>query len=163
MADKAEVSFGEWGSGKYPKAKFPLSKAGRRAHALGSAWSWRFAEFEHAGEQFVLRLILNEGKAKASAHLALRTAKDCTVLCCLEYHVDHETGWHLHTLCGERNSVADAPTGTLVHGPWVKRIPDARQRHRRDELFKDMYGGAKACVWREVVGFFRLEMKGDLV
>lgn len=163
LADKDMVEVGEWGSGKYPRAKFPLSKAGRRANALGSAWSWRFAEFQCDGYQFVIRLIVNEGKSKASAHLALRNDKDCVVLCCFEYHADHQTGWHLHTLCGERNEAFTAPTGTLVHGPWVKRIPGPRQPHNRSDFVRDFHGGAKAWLWHEIVRFFRLDVTGSLM
>ena len=162
-AEKTNVTIGDWGMGKYPKNKFPLSKAGRRAYALGASWRWRFVEFDVHGHHFVVRLIVNDGKAIARAHLALKGAKDCTVLCCYEYHPDLKTGWHLHTLCGEKNNLVIAPSGTLVHGPWVKRLPEADQRHRRGVFTKDMSGGSEAWLWNETMRFFRVEGKGTLV
>lgn len=161
--EKSNVSLGDWGVGKFPKAKFPLSKAGRRAYAFGSAWDWRFVEFTCHGRQFVLRLLCNEDKAKAHVHLAMRTGKDSVVICSYEFHADYETGWHLHTLCGERNDIDTAPVGTLVHGPWVKRIPNARSPHRRSEFFKDAAGGAKAWLWQEAMRFFCVDEKGELM
>lgn len=160
--EKCNLSFTEWGSGKTPKAKFPLSKAGKKAWSLGSAWAWRFAEFECEGRCFVLRLLVCEDKAKAHIHLGLRSAKDTTVICCYEYHPDHETGWHLHTLCGDINDIDNAPVGTLVHGPWVKRLPSARSAHRRTQFQLNKYGeeragGLKPWLWTETMRFFRLE------
>ena len=162
-AEKVNISFGDWGTGKYPKTKFPLSKAGKRAYSFGSSWRWRFLEFDAEGHHFVVRLIANEGKVIARAHLALKGAKDCTVLCCYEYHPDLKTGWHLHTLCGEKNDVVTAPSGTLVHGPWVKRLPAAHHKHRRSVFAKDVSGGAEAWLWQETMRFFRVENKGTLV
>jgi hypothetical protein len=161
--EKSDVSIGDWGSGKFQKKKFPLSKAGRRAYALGSAWQWRFADFTCEGRRFVMRLVFNAGKAKASAHLAMRTDTDLIVLCCYEFHVDHQTGWHVHTLCGDRNDIDTAPAGSLVHGPWVKRLPASRERHRRTDFYRDMDGGIEAWLWREAMRFFGIEEKGSLV
>lgn len=160
--DKSNISVSDWGRGKIPKTKFPLSKAGRRAHSLGSAWEWRFAEFECLDRQFVLRLILSEEKQKAHAHLGLRSDRDTIVLCSYEYHIDHETGWHLHTLCGEKNEIDSAPAGTLVHGPWVKRLPSARSHHRRRAFSSDRFGGLKPWLWCEVMRFFHIEERGLL-
>jgi len=162
-AEKTNLAVGEWGAGKYQRSKFPLSKAGRRAYSLGSSWRWRFAEFDAEGQHFVVRLIVNEGKAIARAHLAMKGARDCTVLCCYEFHPDLQTGWHLHTLCGERNNILTAPAGTLVHGPWVKRLPAVSQPHNRATFAQDMNGGTEAWLWHETMRFFRLETKGTLV
>lgn len=157
--EKQALTFSDWGNGKMPKAKFPLSKAGKKAWSFGPAWDWRFAEFEFAGRQFVVRLLVCEDKSKAHIHLGLRTSRDMTVLCSYEYHVDHETGWHLHTLCGEKNSIDTAPTGTLVHGPWIKRLPSARSRHNRTAFKREGHGGLKPWLWSETVRFFRLSAK----
>lgn len=153
---KLNLSVGDWGSGKAPNGKFPLSKAGKKAWSFGSSWDWRFAEFECEGRQFVIRILVCEGKSKAHIHLGMRTMRDTAVVCCYEYHPDHVTGWHLHTLCGERNDLDAAPTGTLVHGPWVKRLPGARSPHRRTGFNRDAHGGLKAFLWSETVRFFRL-------
>lgn len=157
--EKRNVAVGDWGRGKTPKAKFPLSKAGRRAHSYGQAWEWRFAEFECEGRQFVLRLLMCEEKVKAHIHLGMRSGRDTIVLCCYEYHADHVTGWHLHTLCGEKNEIDSAPIGTLVHGPWVKRLPHARARHSRTAFSRDGAGGLKPWLWSHAMRFFRLQAR----
>ena len=157
--EKLNLSVSDWGSGKAPKVKFPLSKAGKKAHSFGAAYDWRFAEFDYEGKQFVIRILVCEGKAKASIHLGLRKGRDTTVVCCYEYHADHKTGWHLHTLCGDENDIDAAPMGTLVHGPWVKRLPDARENHRRTAFNRDAHGGLRAFLWSETMRFFRLGTK----
>jgi len=129
---------------------------------LGSAWEWRFVEFDCVGRQFVLRVLLCEPKGKAHVHLGLRVGRDTAVLCCYEYHEDHVTGWHLHTLCGEKNQIDSAPAGTLVHGPWVKRLPGARARHSRTAFSREGCGGLRPWLWSEAMRFFRLHER-DLV
>ena len=66
--DKINLSFGDWGYGKMPKTKFPLSKAGKKAWSIGTAWSWRFAAFEFEGYSFVIRVLVNEEKAIAQGN-----------------------------------------------------------------------------------------------
>lgn len=163
LGRKSDVVIGDWGVGKFARSKFPLSKAGKKANSFGAAWEWKFVDFKCGGREFVLRLLYNAGKMKAHAHLALKQGKDLTVLCSYEYHADHVTGWHLHTLCGDRNRIDSAPSGTVVHGPWVKRVPSVRCRHRRATLTKDMAGGPKTWLWSEIVRFFRLDPKGELM
>lgn len=160
--EKQNISVSDWGRGKTPKARFPLSKAGRRAHSYGQAWEWRFAEFECEGRQFVLRFLMCEEKSKAHIHLGLRSGRDTIVLCCYEYHIDHVTGWHLHTLCGEKNEIDSAPAGTLVHGPWVKRLPHAHSRHSRTMFSREGAGGLKPWLWSYAMRFFRLQSR-DMV
>lgn len=159
-AGKSNIRAGEWASGKMPKAKFPLSKAGRRAYNIGSAWRWRFIEFEALDLSFVMRVIVAEGKLRASAHLAIRRDRDCVVIGCYEYHPDLVTGWHLHTICGD---LTKAPAGTLVHGPWVKRLPGVRATHRRKAFRSDMEGGLEGWLWGETLRFFRIEEQGPLL
>ena len=160
-AEKTDIEIGEWGTGKMPKGQMPLSKAGHRAHVLGSSWRWRFLKFSALGYDFVVRLIVCEGKRKAHAHLARRIGADCAVLASYEFHPDLNTGWHLHAFCDE---IEDAPKGTLVHGPWVKRIPVVRSRHRRGQFVNpDALGDVEAFLWRQTMRFFRVEKKGPLV
>ena len=161
--EKSEIIVSDWGTGKIPKQKFNLSKAGKRALAFGAAWQWRFVEFKMGSRDFVVRLLFCEDKSKAHMHLAMKSGRDLTVLCSYEFHADHVTGWHLHTLCGEQNDIDTAPKGTLVHGPWVKRLPAARQPHRRTAFTKDKIGGLNAWLWREAMRFFKIDVKGDLV
>lgn len=160
-AEKSNLNVDDWGSGKMPRKKLPLPKAGRRAHHLGTAWRWRFAEFRALGASFVVRLIVNEAKSKASALIALKLENDSVVLATYEYHADLNTGWHLYSICGDLNG---SPRGTLVHGPWVTRIPAARSPHRRKQFFNlHSAGGAEAWLWRESMRFFGIEEKGPLV
>lgn len=162
-AEKTAISISEWGRGKIPRKKFPLSKAGRRAFSFGQAWEWRFVEFECAGRKFILRLLLCDGKGKAHIHLAMRSGTDLAVMCCYEFHADHSTGWHLHTPCGHSNDIDSMPHGTLVHGPWTKRIPIARAKHRHTSFNRDSIGGLNAWLWHESMRFFGIEEKGELV
>ena len=162
-AAKDNVSVSDWGLGKTPKSRMPLSKAGRRAYNLGNAWRWRFIEFDAFNKRFVVRLIVCESKAIARAHLAMRVDRDSVVLACYEYHSDVETGWHLHTLCRESNAIETAPIGTLVHGRWIKRLPAANQRHRRNTFYRDMEGGAEAWLCREAVRFFRVDKRTGML
>lgn len=160
-AEKSAVSVFDWGSGKMPRGKLPLSKAGRRAHHLGGSWRWRFAEFIALDEKFVVRLIVNEAKGKAQAILARRVGSDSSVLASYEFHPDLNTGWHLHAICGD---VESAPRGTLVHGPWVVRLPNVRSAHRRQRFFNPHApGGAEAWLWHETMRFFGIEERGTLV
>jgi hypothetical protein len=160
-AEKTDIAVGSWGDGHLPKKAMPLSKAGRRAYKIGSSWRWRFVNFTALDRQFVIRLIVNEGKAKASAHLAERRGNDSAVLACFEYHHDLETGWHLHAICGE---LENAPAGTLVHGPWVKRLPRVNRPHRRKLFFNPLAeGGAEAWLWHQTMRFFRVEKKAPLL
>jgi hypothetical protein len=161
---KTDLQVSDWGKGTFPKAKFRLSRAGKRAYNLGNAWQWRFAEFTCAERRFILRLIICVDKMKAHAHLALRNEDgNLTVLCSYEFHADRFTGWHLHSLCGEKNDIDAAPTGTLVHGPWVKRLPHCHAPHRRTVFYEDMQGGPQAWLWHESLRFFRIDEKGSLV
>ena len=92
-------------------------------------------------------------------HLGLRTERDTIVLCSYEYHADQETGWHLHTLCGEQNAIDTAPVGTLVHGPWIKRLPAASARHNRTVFIREGAGSLRQWLWSEAADFFRLHPK----
>lgn len=161
-ATKTEIAIDkDWGEGKMPRKRLPLSKAGRRAYAIGSGWRWRFIEFTARGQRFVVRVMVHEAKAKAHAHLARKIGEDCAVLACLEFHPDVTMGWHLHAFCGD---VEDAPMGTLVHGAWVKRMPGTRAWHRRQTFFNDgALGGAEGSIWQRMVRFFRVKEKGSLV
>ena len=107
-----------------------------------------------------MRVIVSEGKGRASAHLAIRSDRDCTVVASYEYHPDVVVGWHLHAICGDLNK---APAGTLVHGPWVKRLPGAKAKHNRQAFRADMGGGLEGWLWSETLRFFRVEEQGPLL
>jgi hypothetical protein len=48
-----------------------------------------------------------------------------TVIASFEYHGTHP-GWHILATCDD---VAKVPQGVMI-GPWQRRIPAARSRHR---------------------------------
>lgn len=155
-------ALGSTSSGRMPRSRFRLSKAGKRAYAIGSAWRWCFVEFEAAEQSFVVRILLSQEKMRAYAQLAIRHPEtlDCAVICSLEYHPDHHTGWHIHSPCG---AIEDAPVGTLVHGPWVKRIPHVRAYHRQTMFYAGESGGAEAWLLRKTLRFFRIDEEGSLL
>lgn len=159
-AVKSDIKACDWASGKLPKARMPLSKAGRRAYAIGSAWRWRFVEFKALGESFVVRVLFCADKSTVYSHLALRVGTDSAVLCSLEFHPDLVTGWHAHGFCGD---IAEAPRGTLAHGSWMKRVPGPRAFHRRTVLNDGASGGIEAWIWRQSMLFYRVESEGELL
>jgi hypothetical protein len=125
-ADKSDVQWGKWQDGKMPSNAFPLSR--RRGHSfrLGAAYRWRVVRFEACGARFRLLLAFSLLKQQYPATLALESDQDMSVLASYEFHGTHP-GWHLLATCDD---VSTVPQGVMI-GPWQRRIPRARARHRR--------------------------------
>jgi hypothetical protein len=129
FATKLNVDWGTWEAGRMPASAFPLSK--RRGHSfrLGASYRWRIVQFEACGSAFRLLIALNIQKEQYRATLALQGERDNSVVASYEFHGTHP-GWHLLATCDEIESV---PQGVMI-GPWQRRVPQARSRHRRGDF-----------------------------
>lgn len=105
---------------------FPLSKRRSRSFRLGSAYRWRIIQFQALGNSFRLLAAYNLEKQQYRATLALDEGRDMSVIASYEFHGTHP-GWHLTAACGD---IAEVPKGVMI-GPWQKRLPKARDFHRK--------------------------------
>ncbi len=64
-------------------------------------------------------------KQQYRAILALEHDRDLAVVASYEFHGTHP-GWHFSGVCDD---IASVPPGVLI-GPWQRRIPKARAKHR---------------------------------
>lgn len=128
-SDKDAVEWGKWDGGKMPASAFPLSRRRARSFRLGTVYRWRIIRFQACGNQFRLLLAFSLAKEQYRAILAIEWDRDLTVLASYEFHGTHP-GWHLHAACDD---VAQVPRGVLI-GPWQRRIPRARTKHRSVEF-----------------------------
>jgi len=97
--------------------------------------------------QFRLLLAFNRTKEQYRATLALEGDRDMSVLASYEFHGTHP-GWHVLATCDD---IATVPQGMMI-GPWQRRMPRARMRHRRSEFSVPDDEAAIALA----AGFFRL-------
>jgi len=99
------------------------------------------------GCDFRLLVAFSLAKQEYRATLALEGDGDMSVLASYEFHGSHP-GWHVLVACDD---VAAIPQGVMI-GPWQRRLPKARTRHRRIE-----FGVQNDDTALEVAaGFFRL-------
>lgn len=124
--DKTILDWGRWDDGRMGATVFPLSR--RRGHSfrLGLAWRWRLVRFTAGGMTCRLLLAFSLAKEQYRATLACEVGQDLAVLASFEYHGTHP-GWHVLAACG---TIAEVPPGVMI-GPWQRRIPRARARHRQ--------------------------------
>lgn len=124
--EKVILDWGRWDDGRMSAAVFPLSR--RRGHSfrLGLAWRWRLVRFTADDTDYRLLLAFSLAKEQYRATLARESGQDLIVLASLEYHGTHP-GWHVLAACGE---LAEVPAGVMI-GPWQRRVPRARTRHRQ--------------------------------
>ena len=112
-----------------PASAFPLSKRRGQAFRLGTAYRWRVVRFRACANQFRLLVAFSVLKEQYRATLALEGDGDMTVLASYEFHGTHP-GWHVLATCEDSATV---PQGVMI-GPWQRRVPKARTRHRRVEF-----------------------------
>lgn len=125
-ADKSDLDWGRWDDGEMPATAFPLSRRRRHSFRLGSAYRWRVIRFKACGLQFRLLLAFSLPKQQYRATLAMESDQDMSVLASYVFHGTHP-GWHLLATCDDISTV---PLGVMI-GPWQKRMPHARKRHRQ--------------------------------
>jgi hypothetical protein len=125
-ANKTEVDWGKWEGGRMPPSAFPLSRRRGSSFRLGSSYRWRVIRFGARECKFRLLLAYNLPKEQYRATLALEGERDNSVLASYEFHGTHP-GWHLLATCDDMSTV---PQGVMI-GPWQRRIPRPRARHRR--------------------------------
>ena len=124
-ANKRNVDWGKWENTKMPVSAFPLSKRRNYSFRLGSAYRWRIVRFEACDCKLRLLLAYSVEKQQYRATLALEGDRDMSVLASYEFHGTHP-GWHLLAACDDITTV---PQGIMI-GPWQRRLPKARTRHR---------------------------------
>jgi hypothetical protein len=95
-APKADLTVGEWKSGKVTNAAFPLG----RALPYGPSWQWRVVEFRALGKRFYVLILLNPETEYYSAVLAMEHHKGLQVICHHELHTSHRR-WHCHFVPGD--------------------------------------------------------------
>jgi len=108
-----------------PVSAFPLSRRRQRSFRLGTAYRRRLVRFDACGHRFRLLLAFSIAKEQYRATLALEDDRDLSVLASYEFHGTHP-GWHLLATCDDITTV---PPGVMI-GPWQRRLPKARERHR---------------------------------
>lgn len=128
-ANKNVVEWGTWQDVKMSGSVFPLSRRRQSSFRLGAAYRWRLVRFEACDQSFRLLLAFSVRKEQYRATLALEVDRDLSVLASYEFHGTHP-GWHLQVTCDD---VATVPRGIMI-GPWQRRIPKARTRHRKTEF-----------------------------
>lgn len=129
---KVNIEVGKWQSGKVPKASFPMGKA---PYGLGNSYRWCVVTFTAFGAPCRVLVVLNLAKEKFEAILGVGDDV-MRILCAYEYHAG-EPGWHCHAACEDLSAV---PLG-YRRGPWVRRLPAAKQAHSRlDFGIKDEIG-----------------------
>lgn len=153
-APKADIKVGSWHTGKVPRKDFPLA---RSAYRLGSAFQWCVIAFTALGSECRVLVIFNDGKQKYEAILGVMGDQKLCLLCSYEFHAT-EPGWHAHASCDDARKL---PPG-VMRGPWVKRIPAARQPHRRHS-FHGKHSFDKAYALQIAYDRYRIEPKGPLL
>jgi len=122
---KTVTDWGNWKSGTMSRAAFPLSHSRGNFYRLGK-YRWRLVRFGALGATFRLLIAFNDRLEQYKAMLGMDHGADTKYLASYEFHGTHP-GWHAILFC---DPVASLPDG-IKTGPWQKRIPRARHRHRR--------------------------------
>ncbi len=145
-ADKDVTDWGRWQRTKMTMGAFPLSRSKGRSYRLRTAYEWRIIRFKALDKDFRLLVAFNLEKEQYFAVLGLDDGRDTKVLASYEFHGTHP-GWHVTAACGP---IEDIPSGIKV-GPWQRRIPEARTKHRRIT-----FGVTKENAVTKAASFFRL-------
>lgn len=150
-AEKSAIKFGPWKNGKVPKADFPLAKGPYR---LGSSFQWCVISFTALAQEMRVLVVMNRAKEKYEAVLGVMGPDGLRILCSYQYHAG-EPGWHCHVTCDDARKV---PPG-IFRGPWVRRIPSAKKKHRRMDFGVD----SPVSAVRLAQECYRIFEKGPLV
>lgn len=150
-AGKTGIKVGAWRNGKVPKADFPIA---RNALRLGQAFEWCVVTFQALGQEVRVLVLFNIGKAKYDAILGVMANGMVRILCDYQFH-STEPGWHVHATCDSATRIP----GGIFRGPWVKRIPAARSKHRCNEFgISNQSEALRFALIR-----YRIEEKGPLL
>jgi len=153
-SEKTGIKISEWKNGAVSRPSFPLSRAKARAYKWGSAYEWCTVRFSALGQEFCVLILCRFGREILYATLGLCGPKDTQVLCSYEFH-GTEPGWHCHLTC---ESVTTVPAGAM-RGPWMRRLPGAREFHRRKSFGISNRGQAL----QKVLDFYGISLKGPLL
>lgn len=122
-ADKTDLTFGNWSDEKLKHKDFPLR---RSAYPLTRRWRWQVITFRSNGKRFRILSAYHTLVPEYLAILAEDTVGDSRIVARWEFHQSH-AGWHIHACCTELDNI----TVGIVHPLGVKRIPTAKNSHRR--------------------------------
>lgn len=154
-APKDAIKIGQWRSGKVPRADFPLA---RGPYSVGSAFRWNVIAFQALGAECRVLVIFNAPKQIYEAVLGVIGSKGIMrVLCSYEYHAS-EPGWHTHATHDDSESLSNA----VMRGPWVKRVPGTRKKHRLAK-HKNFTIGDETEAIRFAIARYKIEKKGPLL
>lgn len=153
-APKSNIKIGLWHSGKVPRADFPMARA---AYSIGSSFRWCVITFEALGCECRVLVIMNRAKQKYEAVLGVMWHKGLRILCTYEYHPS-EPGWHTHATHDD----ADTLSRSYMRGPWIKRLPGPRDKHR-DGKFRKFQIGDETAAQRFAIDRYRIREKGSLL
>jgi hypothetical protein len=154
-APKQNIKIGQWHFGKVPKADFPIARA---AYRLGNSFKWVVIEFQALSASCRVLVVVNEGKQKYEAILGVMAPNgSLRILCSYEHHPS-EPGWHCHATHDD----ADTLSRGMMRGPWIRRIPGARKRHRTQKYTNFKIEEGNAAV-RFAQQRYRIDEKGPLL
>jgi hypothetical protein len=153
-SSKTAISVGKWQSGKVPRADFPMAKA---AYGLGSSFQWSVITFTSLETECRVLVVVNAYKQKYEAILGVMGPNGLRILCTYEYHPS-EPGWHCHATHDDANTLRHG----AMRGPWIKRIPAARQPHRSSKYVRFQIGDKDAAI-RFAIDRYRIWSKGQLL
>lgn len=99
LAEKQDVQWSPWKTGKMPKSVFPLNK--NRSFRIRSKFRWRYCTFSCLGHSMRVMIAYRSDIQEYLAYLGVILADGNTrVLARYEFHGSHP-GWHIHSFCDD--------------------------------------------------------------
>jgi hypothetical protein len=137
-APKHKIRFvGPWSNGNIPRSQFPLLGAPSRGYKFGPTYEWRIASFEVESLECRVLVLLNEGRQRYRAALAIARGKEFMPVCDHEFHTTAEP-WHCHAVLEEFQKVPQGVrrrfmtkwprAGSVVDKAFVSSKQDAISR-----------------------------------
>ncbi|QIG70446.1 hypothetical protein EVB88_062 [Rhizobium phage RHph_N28_2] len=127
-AIKSDIVLGPWTDEKLKNRDFPLR---RSSYPLTRRWRWQVISFRADGRRFRILAAYHTLVPEYFAILAEDVGNDSRIVARWEFHQSH-AGWHIHSCCSKLDDI----TVGVVHPLGVKRIPAAKNSHRRGLFVK---------------------------
>ena len=151
-AQKSGVKFaGPWSSGNIPRNQLPLLGAPRRAYKFGPTYEWRIVSFEANGLECRVLVLINVGRQRYRALLAVMRGKEFIPVCDHEFHTVAEP-WHCHAVLDEFHKV---PQG--VRRKFMAKWP------RAGSVVDKKFITSKQEAIGRAFKLFRIDEPGDLL